>query len=283
MLEDIKVIAQTNHSSKATIAKAILEHLAQIEHLSLEDLANLSYSSKSSIVRFAQALGYKGWTDFLPALLSERYYSDTHYSDVDHNLPFHEDDSNQDIIQKIATIEKESIQDTADKMSFEALEMAGQELRKAKRLVVFGLSPNDYLAHLFRRKMLTLGKIVEVASASEFGLMASSLEKEDLAILISYSGTSESNDTLKHLPSLREKGVFIIGLSSQNGSYLKDNSDAFFTICTREDKHKKIGNFSTEESILFILNSLYAVYFKSDYMKYYVRKLNLSTDLEKER
>ncbi|CAM4077089.1 RpiR family transcriptional regulator [Streptococcus penaeicida] len=283
MLEEIKGIAQTNHSSKATIAKAILEHLAQIEQLSLEDLANLSFSSKSSIVRFAQVLGYKGWTDFLPALLSERYYSDTHYSDVDHNLPFHEDDSNQDIIQKIATIEKESIQDTADKMSLEALEIAGQELRKAKRIVIFGLSPNDYLAHLFRRKMLTLGKIVEVASASEFGLMASSLEKEDLAILISYSGTSESSDTLKHLPSLKDKGVFIIGLSSQNGTYLKDNSDAFFTICTREDKHKKIGNFSTEESILFILNSLYAVYFKSDYMKHYVRKLNLSTDLEKER
>lgn len=46
---------------------------------------------------------------------------------------------------------------------------------------------------------------------------------------------------------------------------------------------KKIGNFSTEESILFILNTLYAVYFKADYMKNYIRKLNLSQALENDR
>ncbi|WP_205015618.1 MurR/RpiR family transcriptional regulator [Streptococcus porcinus] len=283
MLEKISFWAKNEQSSKAIIAQTIIEHLGEIERISLDDLAKLSYSSKSSIVRFAQALGYKGWTDFLPALLSERFYSDAHYSDIDHNLPFQEEDSSQAIIQKIATIAKESIQDTADKMSTEALERVGQELGKAGRIIVFGLSPNDYIAQLFRRKMLTLGKIVEVACTSEFGLMTASLKKGDVAILISYSGTSESSETLKHLPLLKERGIFIVGLSSQFGTYLKDNSDAFFTICTREDKHRKIANFSTEESILFILNSLYAIYFRSDYMGHYIRKLTLSKELEKER
>ncbi|VTS27927.1 rpiR-family regulatory protein [Streptococcus porcinus] len=283
MLEKISLWAKKEQSSKATIAQTIIEHLGEIERISLNELAKLSYSSKSSIVRFAQALGYKGWTDFLPALLSERFYSDTHYSDVDHNLPFQEEDSSQAIIQKVATIAKESIQDTADQMSTEALEKAGQELRKARRIVVFGLSPNDYIAQLFRRKMLTLGKIVEVAHTSEFGLMTASLRKGDIAILVSYSGTSESSDTLKHLRLLKERGIFIIGLSSHFGTYLKDNSDAFFAICPREDKHRKIANFSTEESILFILNSLYAIYFQSDYMGHYIRKLTLSKELEKER
>ncbi|MBA2796105.1 MurR/RpiR family transcriptional regulator [Streptococcus porcinus] len=283
MLEKISLWAKKEQSSKATIAQTIIEHLGEIERISLNDLAKLSYSSKPSIVRFAQALGYKGWTDFLPALLSERFYSDTHYSDVDHNLPFQEEDSSQAIIQKVATIAKESIQDTADQMSTEALEKAGQELRKARRIVVFGLSPNDYIAQLFRRKMLTLGKIVEVAHTSEFGLMTASLRKGDIAILVSYSGTSESSDTLKHLRLLKERGIFIIGLSSHFGTYLKDNSDAFFAICPREDKHRKIANFSTEESILFILNSLYAIYFQSDYMGHYIRKLTLSKELEKER
>lgn len=204
MLEKISLWAKKEQSSKATIAQTIIEHLGEIERISLNDLAKLSYSSKSSIVRFAQALGYKGWTDFLPALLSERFYSDTHYSDVDHNLPFQ----------------------TADQMSTEALEKAGQELRKARRIVVFGLSPNDYIAQLFRRKMLTLGKIVEVAHTSEFGLMTASLRKGDIAILVSYSGTSESSDTLKRLRLLKERGIFIIGLSSHFGTYLKDNSNA---------------------------------------------------------
>ncbi|GAA5348156.1 MurR/RpiR family transcriptional regulator [Streptococcus uberis] len=283
MLEDIQLLAQQKQSSKAAIAETILVHLNSIEQLSLEDLARLSFTSKSSVVRFAQSLGFKGWVDFLPALLSERIYADAHYSNIDHSLPFNQDDSIKAIIQKIATIEKESIQDTADQLSQEELEKASQQLAKAKRIVVFGLSPNDYLAHLFKRKMLTLGKNIEIAHSSEFGLTAASLSQDDVAILISYSGISEKNDTLRHLPLLEKNKVFRIGLSSQNGHYLKEHSNAFFQICTREDKHKKIGNFSTEESILFILNTLYAVYFKADYMKNYIRKLNLSQALENDR
>ncbi|WP_241462085.1 hypothetical protein [Streptococcus uberis] len=59
MLEDIQLLAQQKQSSKATIAETILEHLDSIEQLSLEDLARLSFTSKSSVVRFAQSLGFK--------------------------------------------------------------------------------------------------------------------------------------------------------------------------------------------------------------------------------
>lgn len=283
MLDQIKGFALSKKSSKATIAQTILDHLSTIEQLSLDDLARLSFSSKSSIVRFAQALGYKGWTDFLPVLLSERYYSETHYSDIDHSLPFNEEDSVSDIIQKIATIEKESIQDTADKMSEAQLNKATTLLRKANRVVVFGLSPNEYIAHLFKRNMLTIGKSIEIANSSEFGLMANSLTANDVAIIISYSGNSKNNESLRHLHQLREKNVQIIGLTSEYGTYLQNQADASFTICTREDKQKKIGNFSTEESILFILNTIYALYFKQDYFRNYVRKLNLTSSLEQNR
>ncbi len=283
MLEKISAYAQTSKSSKAAIAKGILENLSTIEKMSLEDLAKASYSSKSSIVRFAQTLGYKGWTDFLPALLSERYYFETHYSDIDHSLPFSEADSTRDIIQKIATIEKESIQDTADQIKGEDLEIATAALFKAKRVVVFGLSPNDYLAHLFKRNMLTIGKVVEIANNSEFGLSAASMQAGDLAIIISYSGNSKGSDSLKHIESLKEKHVYIIGLTSKTGYYLQNYSDVVFTICDREDKQKKIGNFSTEQSIHFILNALYALYFKQDFMRNYVRKINLSNHLEHDR
>lgn len=283
MLDDINELAQMGKSSKATIAQSILDNLGTIEQLSLDDIARISFSSKSSIVRFAQALGYKGWTDFLPVLLSERYYSETHYSDIDHSLPFNEEDSASYIIQKIATIEKESIQDTADKLSENELNKAVTFLRKAKRVVVFGLSPNDYIAHLFKRNMLTIGKSIEIASSSEFGLMANSLTENDVALIISYSGKSKKNDALRHLEQLHQQKVNIIGLTSEKGRYLQEQADAYFTICTREDKQKKIGNFSTEESILFILNTIYALYFKQDYFRNYVRKINLSTSLEHDR
>lgn len=283
MLQKIRDYARTQQSSKATIATFILEHLDTIEQLSLDDIARASFTSKASLVRFAQSLGYKGWTDFLPALLSERYYSDTHYSDVDHNLPFNQDDDITTIIQKIATIEKESIQDTADKMSADDLDKAAKLIKKARRVVLFGLSPNEYLAYLFKRKMLAIGKMVEISHPGEFGLTSSSLEKDDIAIIISYSGSSDSIESLRYLPLLKANKTKIIALTSENGKLLQQYADTSFIICTREDRYKKIGNFSTKESILFILNAIYAIYFKKDFFSNYVKKINLASKLETRR
>lgn len=283
MLDKMKIIAQSNHTSKANIAKYMLDHLANIEKMSLEDLAKNTYTSKSSIVRFAQSFGFKGWTDFLPALISERYYSDTHYSNVNHNLPFSNDDSIEEIIQKIATIEKESIQDTADKLVASDVDKIAMWLKQANRVVVFGLSPNEYLAQLFKRKMLTIGKQIEVAHSGEVGLTTASLNQDDVAIVISYSGNSKQIESLRYLSSLKEKKVKIVGVTSEQGKYLRENAEITLTICNREDKYKKIANFSTEESILFILNTIYATYFKKNYFENYIRKINLSAELENQR
>ncbi|WP_162011640.1 MurR/RpiR family transcriptional regulator [Streptococcus sp. S784/96/1] len=283
MLQAIKDYTANGQTSKAVIATFLLENLGTIEHFSLEELATATFTSKASLVRFAQSLGYKGWTDFLPALLSERYYSDTHYSDVDHNLPFNEDDDLASIIQKIATVEKESIQDTADKIRPEDLDKAADLIKKAKRVVLFGLSPNEYLGYLFRRKMLTIGKIIEIGHSGEFGLTSSSLQEDDLAIIISYSGNSETMESLRYIPLLKAKKTKIIALTSESGDLLKEAADTTFLLCTKEDKFKKIGNFSTEESILFILNTLYATYFKKDFFSNYVKKINLSSKLEQGR
>lgn len=283
MLQAIKDYTANRQTSKAVIAAFLLENLGTIEHFSLEELATATFTSKASLVRFAQSLGYKGWTDFLPALLSERYYSDTHYSDVDHNLPFNEDDDITTIIQKIATVEKESIQDTADKIRPEDLDKATDLIKKAKRVVLFGLSPNEYLGYLFRRKMLTIGKVIEIGHSGEFGLTSSSLQEDDLAIIISYSGNSETMDSLRYIPLLKANKTKIIALTSESGDLLKEAADTTFLLCTKEDKFKKIGNFSTEESILFILNTLYATYFKKDFFSNYVKKVNLSSKLEQGR
>ncbi|MGT2829483.1 MurR/RpiR family transcriptional regulator [Streptococcus hillyeri] len=283
MLQAIKDYTVNGQTSKAVIAAFLLENLGTIEHFSLEELATATFTSKASLVRFAQSLGYKGWTDFLPALIAERYYSDTHYSDVDHNLPFNEDDDITTIIQKIATVEKESIQDTADKIKPEDLDKATDLIKQAKRVVLFGLSPNEYLGYLFRRKMLTIGKVIEIGHSGEFGLTSSSLQEDDLAIIISYSGNSETMESLRYIPLLKANKTKIIALTSESGDLLKEAADTTFLLCTKEDKFKKIGNFSTEESILFILNTLYATYFKKDFFSNYVKKVNLSSKLEQGR
>lgn len=259
MLEDIQLLAQQKQSSKAAIAETIMEHLNSIEQLSLEDLARLSFTSKSSVVRFAQSLGFKGWVDFLPALLSERIYADAHYSNIDHSLPFNQDDSIKAIIQKIATIEKESIQDTADQLSQEELEKASQQLAKAKRIVVFGLSPNDYLAHLFKRKMLTLGKNIEIAHSSEFGLTAASLSQDDIAILISYSGISEKTTPYVTFLSWKKIRFFVLVSLVKMATISKNIPMLFSKFVHAKISIKKLAIFQ-QKNLFYLFSTPYMLF-----------------------
>ena len=148
---------------------------------------------------------------------------------------------------------------------------------------MLGMSPNNLLAELFRRKMVSIGKIVEVASPGEIGMIAYSLTNQDAAIIISYAGNDVSREPMKFIPDMKAKGVKLIGITSDGNNYMRQEIDTILTISSREGLYKKISNFSTEESILFILNVLYACYFSKDYIKNYTYKLKNSIKLEESR
>jgi len=41
-----------------------LTHKTELAHLTLDDIQNQAYISKSSLVRFAKSLGFSGWKEF---------------------------------------------------------------------------------------------------------------------------------------------------------------------------------------------------------------------------
>lgn len=124
---------------------------------------------------------------------------------------------------------------------------------------------------------------MKLAIPANSASLALSLDENDVAIIISYSGNSSNMESLRYLPVLKANKTKIIALTSENGKLLKQSADTTFILCTKENKFKKIGNFSTEESILFILNTIYAIYFKKDFIANYVKKINLASKLEEGR
>ncbi|SFV44164.1 MurR/RpiR family transcriptional regulator [Mammaliicoccus sciuri] len=210
-------------------------------------------------------------------------YEQTHYSNIDPNIPFLYNDSLQTILNNIAAIQIESIQDTADHLDLNHLEKAIDILLNSHRIVVLGVSPNNLLADIFRKKMATIGKIVEVGQSGEIGITISGLTRNDAVIIISYSGNDVSREPMSFIPQLKGQEVQLIGLTSDGGSYIHQEIETVLAISSRERLYKKISNFSTEESILFVLNVLYAGLFSKDYIKNYNFKVKNSVNLEKTR
>lgn len=269
--------------ARKNIAEFLLNERSHIKYYSMQQIADLTFTSKPTLVRFAKSVGFNGWTEFIKDFLNECHYQETHFSEIDPNTPFMQVDNTDEIIQKLCKLQIESLLDTAQLMESSKIEEAGDILLSSRHVAIFGISPNTILGELFKRKMETIGKLIFIADMGECGIIANSLQEEDCAILISYSGNNENREPMRYIDRLKRNNVKLIGITSGGNNYIREHIPCTLTISTHERLFTKISGFATEESINFILNILFAYCFSKNYNQNYIHKINNSISLEKRR
>ena len=277
-----EAMMQYGGNSRRSIGEFILKEKSDLHKYSLQEIADKTYTSKAAVVRFAQAVGFSGWKEFVKAFTEEQAYQAQHYTDIDANFPFTKDSRRQDIINQLCSLQVESLLDTADLLDDAPLDECAALLLGSRRVAMFGLNPNLALAELFKRKMLSIGRQVELPNLGDVGLLAHSLDKYDCAVIISYSGNS-STGALSVLPALKQRHVPIIGITSVGDNLLRQESDYTLSISSYERLYSKISTFGTENSILFILNVLFSICFAADYDANLERKIGTARELEAPR
>lgn len=269
--------------SKRVIGEFVLQKRSRLCDFTTQQIAQETYTSKSALVRFAKTLGFSGWSEFAREFAGEQHYQETHYTDIDPNLPFHKDSSTKDIISLMCSLQMESLMDTADLISPQTIDRVVSLLEKSKRIGLFGMSPNSLLGELFRRRMLTIGRNVEIPALGDNGLLASSLDSSDCAIIISYSGNSRTCEPLNALRFLEPNRVPVIGITSRGTNYLRQHAAYTLSISSQEKLFSKISTFATETSINYILNVLFSVYFARNYENNFADKVEKGRILEYQR
>ncbi len=269
--------------SKRVNGEYVLQKRSRLCDFTTQQIAQETYTSKSALVRFAKTLGFSGWSEFAREFAGEQHYQETHYTDIDPNLPFHKDSSTKDIISLMCSLQMESLMDTADLISPQTIDRVVSLLEKSKRIGLFGMSPNSLLGELFRRRMLTIGRNVEIPALGDNGLLASSLDSSDCAIIISYSGNSRTCEPLNALRFLEPNRVPVIGITSRGTNYLRQHAAYTLSISSQEKLFSKISTFATETSINYILNILFSVYFARNYENNFADKVEKGRILEYQR
>ena len=95
--------------------------------------------------QIAEVLGCLGWRESAGEFAKEQHYQETHYSDVDPNLPFHENSSTKDIISLMCSLQMESLMDTADLIKPWTVDNIADHMERSNRIALFGMSPNSLL------------------------------------------------------------------------------------------------------------------------------------------
>ncbi|MGT2667059.1 MurR/RpiR family transcriptional regulator [Streptococcus rifensis] len=250
------------------VANFLLAFPEKLETSSIQTIAQNTYTQPSTVVRMAKKLGFSGWTDFKRAYLKEWQYSQKGLADLDANHPFGPKDNIMTIAQKMATLEEATIADTLSLLNHDSLANAKSLLSQASTIAIFAYNANLLIAQDFALKMRRLGKTVILSDIpGEERYLAHNLDANSCAILISYSG--ENDNLLGINRILQDRGIPTLAITSIGNNQLAKSCTSFLPLTTREKLYSKIGSFSSNTSIILLLNILYAVLFAQDYDGHY--------------
>lgn len=283
LFQKIEETVFKQYDARRTIGEFLLTNREKLSEYTMEDIAKLTHTSKATLVRFAKYFNYSGWKEFMYAFTHEvAHFNDNHF-DVDTNVPFDNAADTLEIIENIANLRMQTIKETSSLMSVTDINHAANILNQAETIIIYGRSPNSYFGELFKRNLNTIHKKAFVADTDEAGLISNTLTSKDCAIIISYSGNNSDSYPMKNVKILLNNRVPIISITSGGENYLRDYSTIVLNVSSREKLYSKIANFSTEESIQFILTILYAKVFSLNYDENMKTKIANSRRLEVKR
>lgn len=244
-------------NSEKVIADYILKHLDEVTSMSIQDLAKKTYTSTSSVMRLCTRLKLSGFKEFKLNLLQEGNEVSDKGALIDPNLPFSLDSSTAQIASSINKLTVQSINEAQNLLSISDLNKAASILYNAKKVGIFGLG-DAYLAGLsFQMKMMQIGvNYLTTSIHGEQNILCQSLNKDDAAILISYSGTM--TPIIYCGKQLKRNKASSIAICSDPNSPLAKLCDITLILPGNEEKMHRIGAFFSQSSMEYCLNVLYS-------------------------
>ncbi|ANU09474.1 RpiR family transcriptional regulator [Planococcus antarcticus DSM 14505] len=232
------------------IADYVLNDPKNIIHLTINQIADELGLAESTIFRFCQRIGFKGFQAFKISLAAEVV---TPLKDIHEKIE--EGDSISAVTEKVFRSNIKTLEDTLQIVDTEAMEQATDKLLKARKIDFYGNGGSAMVAMDGYHKFVRLGLQVSMNLDSHMQLMtASQLQSDDVAIVISHSGST--TDVLDVLRVLKEKGVTIICVTNFAKSPLSKEADiALYTISEETDFRSEA--LSSRIAQLSLIDALY--------------------------
>ena len=232
------------------IADYVLNDPKNIIHLTINQIADELGLAESTIFRFCQRIGFKGFQAFKISLAAEVVAP---LKDIHEKIE--EGDSISTVTEKVFRSNIKTLEDTLQIVDSEAMEQATEKLMKARKIDFYGNGGSAMVAMDGYHKFVRLGLQVSMNLDSHMQLMAASqLQSDDVAIVISHSGST--TDVLDVLRVLKEKGVTIISVTNFAKSPLSKDADiALYTVSEETDFRSEA--LSSRIGQLSLIDALY--------------------------
>lgn len=216
------------------IAHQLLSDPFNVISLSSQQLADECQVSQSSIVKFTQKLGCKGFTEFKVKMSEEigREHAIVQGSTTLHNQ-ISAKDSLQDVAQKLAEEKSAAILQTTNSIDIDDFKKVVGWLDLAGKVQIAGIGGSALVAKDLSYKLMKIG----IPTLNEFDshvqiTIANTLQSQDVFLAFSYSG--QRKDILFAAETAKKKGAYIVAITSLRHSVLHDMADCVLTTIAEE-------------------------------------------------
>lgn len=230
-------------------------------------LGSAAYTSASTVVRLCKKLGCCNYAEFKTNFISQYQKRESALLHVDASVPFKSSDSPKDVLNQLTELEGIAVRQTLSLMNLNIYNKVIKMLNDAFCIDIYGAGCNVNLLHDFAYKMGSIHRQVRISLDHQQQILSAAAKTpKHCAIIISYSG--ETLSTLEYARLLRKNRIPSISITSQGANSLTALTDEHLYIATLESKsyaNAKIGAFTSNISIMTIMNYLYAGVFLSEY------------------
>ena len=197
------------------IANYFVDNFDKVSFLTVHDISLATGASVASVVRFAQRIGFSGFSELREAIAESLQ---THLSNLE-TFPFFEKRNvAKDILTSVANLDIKNINDTLSIIEREVFDNSINMILKSRRVYTAGLGISYLLAEIlaYQLSQVAVDATAFKNNSCPFSEQIPMLNKKDLIILFSFPPYSK--DTIEAAKIASEKNIKIIAITNKEAS-----------------------------------------------------------------
>ena len=237
--DDIRIAFPKLRKSEQRAAEYMLEHMDEMESMTLAQLAEAAAVSQPTVLRMLRRSGYEGFREVKIAVLKDRIRENNVRDGVRDSvlgMPFHKGEKIEDVPGRIVGNTIELLQDSLKSISAKELAKAVAAIDRAGRVGIFSVEDSNSVAIDLQTKLMYLGIACEYNCDYYLqSIQAGHMSPGDVAIGISYTGTSIN--TVDVLRSAKNRGATTIAITNFVDTPLAETADIMILTSDRQFLH----------------------------------------------
>jgi len=271
----LRQIAPSLTKNEATIANYLTDHPKEVPNMKISELAVKTNTSLSSITRFCKKTGLPGFPELKMEIAKTLYQSENNGLNLNlsiaNDIDLRQAPDMPVVIKNVITTATNSFSLLGNLINSDMVKRTVELIRKAPRTLIVGIGASGLVGLDLYQKLLRLGINATYNAETHLQMVsASTLKKDDLAIVISYSG--ETTEIISITKRAKSMGASVVGITRIGNTSLHRLADYCLLVPNTENICRNGAFISRLDQLL--INDMIFYTFLSQYYEDYQEQID---------